>query len=200
MNKSRLMLFSAVLLTVALSGTAMASGGDTSVAFFHGAGTAKQTAVFASFLSNIPDAADASNSVVTAISVSNILKAPGSLDTSVFGTTVANDRSGTIEFYLYNKDGTLTTYETTAGSPGSGLAADGTLAAGQTYTVLLSEILTAASVTVDFTGYGWVVANFDGVAGTYNVTIFGLGFTQNFELLPGMGQGGYQGGIHVSVP
>ena len=45
-----------------------------------------------------------------------------------------------------------------------------------------------------------MVANFDGVAGTYNVTIFGLGFTQNFELLPGMGQGGYQGGIHVSVP
>ena len=51
MNKSRAMLFSAVLVTVAFGGTAMAG---TSVSFMAGAGTGVQSAVFASYLVNIP--------------------------------------------------------------------------------------------------------------------------------------------------
>ena len=48
MNKSRAMLFSAVLLTVAMGGTAMAG---SSVSFMAGPGsTGVQSAVFASFL------------------------------------------------------------------------------------------------------------------------------------------------------
>ncbi len=62
------------------------------------------------------------------------------------------------------------------------------------YTVRLAEIL--AQITGlpeeenEFIGYGWVIGNFDAIAGTYSVTIFGLGFTQNFELTPAVGHGG----------
>ena len=51
----------------------------------------------------------------------------------------------------------------------------------------------------EFTGYGWVIGNFDAIAGTYNVTIFGLGFTQNFELTPTVGPGSL-GGLQLNAP
>jgi hypothetical protein len=44
--------------------------------------------------------------------------------------------------------------------PGIGLSADGTLAAGATWTVLLSELLTAAGQTGSFTGYVFLQTNF----------------------------------------
>jgi hypothetical protein len=44
--------------------------------------------------------------------------------------------------------------------PGIGLSADGTLAAGATWTVLLSELLTAAGQTGSFTGYIFIQTNF----------------------------------------
>ena len=44
--------------------------------------------------------------------------------------------------------------------PGLGLSADGTLAAGGTWTVLLSEMLTAAGQTGDFVGYIFIQTNF----------------------------------------
>jgi hypothetical protein len=44
--------------------------------------------------------------------------------------------------------------------PGTGLSADGTLASGATWTVLLSELLTAAGQTGSFTGYIFVQTNF----------------------------------------
>ena len=45
--------------------------------------------------------------------------------------------------------------------PGSGISADGSIAAGATYTVLLSQLLTASNCAAgDFVGYIFVTANF----------------------------------------
>ncbi|MDE2926807.1 MAG: hypothetical protein OXT71_10460 [Acidobacteriota bacterium] len=159
MNKSRAMLFSAVLLTVAFGATAMAG---TSVSFMAAGHTSEQSAVFASYLVSIPNE-DPMYAFDTAISVSNVLAAPAGIDASG-GYGEGYNEMGTLEIYLYNRDGTMMMHETSMDSPGSGLT-DGMLGKGQTYTVLLSEIVG----DMEFVGYGWVVANFDGVAGTRTV-------------------------------
>ncbi len=159
MNKSRAMLFSAVLLTVVFGGSAMAG---TSVSFMQGPGTGTQSAVFASYLVSIPNE-DPMYAFDTAISVSNVLMAPDGIMPGGYGE--GSDDMGSLEIYLYNRDGTMTMHETSMDSPGNGLDDDGMLGRGQTYTVLLSEIVGDS----EFVGYGWVVANFDGVAGTRTV-------------------------------
>ena len=158
MNKSRAMLFSAVLLTVAFAGTAMAG---TSVSFMAAGHTTEQSAVFASYLVSIPND-DPMYAFDTAISVSNVLGAPEGIDVAGYGE--GDETTGTLEIYLYNRDGTLMVHETSMDSPGHGLT-DGMLGPGQTYTVLLSEIVGDA----EFVGYGWIVGNFDGIAGTRTV-------------------------------
>ena len=60
----------------------------------------------------------------------------------------------------YNRDGEMMMHETSMDSPGTGLM-DGMLGPGQTYTVLLSEIVG----DMEFVGYGWIVGNFDSIAG-----------------------------------
>jgi hypothetical protein len=65
---------------------------------------------------------------------------------------------------------TLTTSATAR--PGIGLSADGTLAAGATWTVLLSELLTAAGQTGSFTGYIFIRADFLGAHGAPFVSDF----------------------------
>ena len=65
---------------------------------------------------------------------------------------------------------------------------------------ILSQITGMPEVDNEFTGYGWIIGNFDAIAGTYNVTIFGLGFTQNFELTPAVGQGGILTGLRIKPP
>lgn len=160
MNKSRAMLFSAVLLTVAFGGTAMAG---TSVSFMAAGHTSEQSAVFASYLVSIPHE-DPMYAFDTAISVSNVLMAPAGIDVAG-GAYEGYNKMGTLEIYLYNRDGKMMMHETSMDSPGSGLDDDGMLGPGQTYTVLLSEVVG----DTEFVGYGWVVANFDGVAGTRTV-------------------------------
>ena len=175
----------------------LTSGRDAAV-FYTTAGTSSQRAVFAGFLANLPG-------VDTAISITNALATPwpNFLPGDFFG---GGNTRGTVEFYLYEQEGNLTFYETTTGSPGSGLdPLDGTLGPGQTYTVLLDELLAAATGVTErtereFVGHAWIVSNFDAVQGTYNVTIFGVGFTQNFALEPTMGTGLLFGGIPVFQP
>lgn len=216
MRKLRAILFFTALTTLVFGMNAMAAGGgkgtlntDT-VSFLHATGTPTQRAVFAAFLSRVAATTGVAG-VDTAISVSNILAVPpatappavtGGVNDLFDVLRNAGNRTGTLEFYLFDRDGTLLFFETGAGTPGRGVSATGTLSPGQTYTVLLEEIL--EKVTGDrnkaFTGYGWVVGNFDGLAGTYNVTIFGVGFTQAFHLEPAMGSGGLFGGVPISVP
>ena len=168
MNKSRAMLISAVLVTVAFGATAMAG---TSVSFMAAGHTSEQSAVFGSYLVSLPMLG-----FDTAISVSNVLMGPDGIDTAG-GYGEGTDMMGTLEIYLYNRDGEMMMHETSMMSPGTGLT-DGELGPGETYTVLLSEI----TGDMDFVGYGWVVANFDGVAGTR--TVFGPGFSQHGDMTP----------------
>ena len=172
MNKSRAMLFSAVLLTVAFGGTALAG---TSVSFMAAGHTSQQSAVFGSYLVSIPNE-DPMYAFDTAISVSNVLAAPAGIDTAG-GAYEGDDMMGTLEIYLYNRDGEMMMHETSMDSPGSGLT-DGMLGPGETYTVLLSEIVG----DMEFVGYGWVVANFDGVAGTR--TVIGSFVNQHGDMTP----------------
>ena len=176
MNKSRAMLCTAVLLVVAFGGTAVAG---TSVSFMAAGHTTEQSAVFGSYLVNLPELG-----FDTAISVSNVLMSPEGAN--VAGGYNGHDMMGTLEIYLY-QGGEMMMVETSMDSPGTGLT-DGMLGPGETYTVLLSEL-----VDGDFVGYGWIVANFDAVAGTR--TVFGPGFSQHGDMTPPVSHQG--GGIRL---
>lgn len=166
-------------------------------------GTTDQTAVYASFVASVSGgestAGEATTAdITTAFSVSNPLAwDPMSpfLDLSGYVT------EGTLEVYLWDQaEGELVSYETTDNSVGFGLNEDGTLSPGGTWSFLLSDILTAVGWDADFVGFGWIVANFDGVAGTQTVTVFSVGFNQAFHLVPAVGQGVHgMAGLPVSV-
>ena len=110
--------------------------------FYTVASTSSQRTVFATFLANLPG-------VDTAISITNALSTPWTnfLPRDFFWGE--NTRGG-VEFYLYDQEGNLIFYETTVGSPGTRLdPLDGTLGPGQTYTVLLDELLAATTGVTD---------------------------------------------------
>jgi hypothetical protein len=66
--------------------------------------------------------------------------------------------------------------------PGVGLSADGTLAAGGTWSVLLSELLTAAGQTGDFVGYIFIQTDFLNAHGTAFISDFAT-FTSATNML-----------------
>lgn len=220
MKRVKLILLLIVAICLGFSANTMAAPASAAesdtVSFAMHIDTTAARAVFASFLSVIPNVDDPDQSVDSAISVSNVCAAPAEVvDTGLLGdgasapgngngavSEAVGSDFGTITVYLWDRDGTLITHTTGAGSPGAGLDADGQLQAGQTWTVRLAEVLSAelgiSEEDIEFNGYAWVTSGFDCLAGTYNVTIFGVGFTQNFEFLPGMGQGQIFGGIPVN--
>ena len=156
-------------------------------------------AVFAHYLAVIPNAIEGM-SVDCAISISNVCAIPDpSLDIYIGDPGIPT--SGGFAIYLYDRDGTVSFFSSRehnqVGYYGPSPNGDGTLSPGQTYTVNLQEVLSAVKggEAGEFAGYGWILSEFDGLAGTYNNTIYGLGFTQAFELKPAMGQGGLFGGI-----
>lgn len=190
---------------VVFAANATASGqnfqGTDTISFLAQDNTEPHRAVHAHFLVWQANVDDSNFNVDTAISVSNVTAAPP----EAAGLGIGEPTSGRFTVYLWDADGTLFTHTTGPDSPeGNGmLNLDGTLDPGKTYTVRLAELLEEITgedeADIQFTGYGWVVSEFDGLGGTYNVTIFGLGFTQNFEFLPGMGQGGMFGGAPVAA-
>ena len=195
MNKSRAMLFSAVLLTVAMGGTAMAG---SSVSFMAGPGTTTQSAVFASFVAYVPNMDEPSMSIDSAISVSNILGAPDNLMYTVQGGAgEGSNMMGTVEIYLYGADG-MVMYSTDMMMAGQGAGMDGMLMPGMTYTVFVSEILMAAGHEGSFLGYAWIVGNFDGIAGTRKVVDNWTGmFNASGDLSPSVDHNG--GGIKTMM-
>lgn len=56
--------------------------------------------------------------------------------------------------------------------PGAGLSSDGTLAPGATWTVLLSQVMSAAGQTGNFIGYVFIQANFLNAHGTATISDF----------------------------
>ena len=95
----------------------------------------------------------------TVISISN----PG------YGEETAD---GGLEFTFYGQNSEPETYTTGPGSPGSGLEADGTLAAGGTYQAYISHILEAANWGETFVGHVHVKADYTGCTGLGWVTDF----------------------------
>ena len=110
----------------------------------------------------------------TGIAIANTTTDPG---TTVMGFTTAVKQGGKITFYFYpayvsGVAGTPFTYTTAAGSPGTGLDASGNVASGSTYSVLLSELLNAASAPADFSGYIFVATAFTNAHCQYIITDF----------------------------
>jgi len=173
---------------------------SSSLSFVAETGSTAYRAVFAQYLAVIPSANPAVN-VDCAISISNVCAAPSVLSPFIGGSTPLAPSSGRVSLFLYNTDGTLLTYTTAPDSPGYGLNPDGTLSAGMTWTVRLAEVLSKVldrpENQIDFRGYGWILSEFDCLAGTYNNTVFGVGFTQSYEMVPAMGQGGFFGGVMI---
>jgi len=81
----------------------------------------------------------------------------------------------TLNFYPTSATGAGTPFTLTTSStvrPGLGLSSDGTLAAGATWTVLLSQLLTASGQTGTFTGYVFIQTNFLDAHGTATISDF----------------------------
>ena len=92
--------------------------------------------------------------------------------------------SGTLTFTLFPNDGDMIMHSTHGSSPGVGLDVDGSLPAGKTHTVLLSEVLADAGMPGDFIGHFYVRTNFTGCRGVGWVTDFA---TVNQAYLPYFG-------------
>jgi hypothetical protein len=122
--------------------------------------------------------------------------AQGAFDTGIaiantsadpFGAQGATPQSGTVTMNLFPSTatgaGTSVSFTTSATKlAGSGIAADGTVPAGATWTVNLSQLLPLAGQTGGFIGYIFVTANFlpaHGAAYVYN----GTGFTSSTPVL-----------------
>ena len=202
-----LLVFMAVVF-LAVGSAALAERIDTGSRSFTGAeGTTDQTAVFVTFAASTYDEGagaagegeEPSAAVSTAVSVSNPLAWDPN---SPFLTLTGYVTEGTVEVYLWDQvEGELISYETSDDSIGLGLNPDGTLSPGGTWSFLLSDVLVAAGWEQDFTGYGWIVGNFDGVVGSHTLVIFSVGFAQAFHAVPAIGQGFHgTAGLPVAVP
>ena len=122
----------------------------------------------------------------TGIAIANTTKDP--FGTSAGGATPGNGTI-TVDFFPTTSTGgagtpfSLTTSSTV--KTGSGLSSDGTLAAGATWTVLLSQLLTAAGQTGSFNGYIFIRANFLDAHGTATISDFKTySLTANVLVLP----------------
>jgi len=104
-----------------------------------------------------------------------------------FGPQGATPQAGTVTVNLFPSTatgaGTTVSFTTSATKlAGTGIAADGTIPAGATWTVNLSQLLPLAGQTGGFIGYIFVQANFlpaHGAAYVYN----GAGFTSSTPVL-----------------
>ena len=191
-------LFLAALLTLVMGANAMAA--SNSVLLMEVNDTTIKRAVYGAYLSAVVGPlGEGQLNIDTAITVSNCTETKSDVSIDLFGD---REGKGGFQIFLWTQNGDMLTH-TSGDVPGNqGEDWDGYLAPGATWTGLLSEIIDAMPVKepkIDtagiFQGYAWVCSDFDCLAGTYSVTVFGAGFTQAFEFLPGMGQGGMFGGI-----
>jgi hypothetical protein len=124
-----------------------------------------QTALLAPLAQNMP-----AIGYDTGIAIANTTEDPDAADMGLQADAIS--QAGIIKFYMYQQQKgsavpKLFTYTTDSTSPGTGLNASGKLAAGSTYTVLVSQLLEAAGITEEFQGYIIAVANFTNAHGLY---------------------------------
>ena len=122
----------------------------------------------------------------TGLAVANTTKDP--FGSGAGGATPGNGAI-TVDFFpTTSTGGAGTPFSVTTTStvkPGGGLSSDGTLAAGATWTVLLSQLLTAAGQTGNFIGYVFIRANFLDAHGTATISDFRTySLTANVLVLP----------------
>lgn len=184
-----------VLFTIVL-GVAFGSAAAKDTPFLQSDGTTDQVALFVPFL-----AYSEANGIDSALSVSNILGAPDGIFDGAFG-----DDEGSIELYIFTADGDVLAMETVDNTIGNGVLDDGgELRPGRTWTALLSQILDGVDALPEdpedvFSGYAWVVANFDAAQGTSTVFFPDFGFAQSMDMQPTITVDNLQGGIPVVVP
>jgi hypothetical protein len=90
------------------------------------------------------------------------------LDPTNMGVDQAVPQDGAFTIYLYRDTGA--TYSVASSAlPQKDILAAGVLGRGKTYTVLLSEVLDAASASEDFSGYIFIVTQFTNAHGEYFV-------------------------------
>jgi len=188
-----------VLLTLVI-GVAFGTAAAKDTPFLQAQATTDQVALFVPFVAFL-NAPGSDNDIDSALSVSNILAAPN----GIFPTTGLSRREGSIELYFFTAEGDILAVETEDNSIGNGVLDDqGELKAGRTWSALLSSILAAEdALPADgeiFSGYVWVVANFDAAQGTATVFFPGFGFAQSLDMEPTITAGNLQGGIPVVVP
>ncbi len=123
----------------------------------------------------------------TGLALANTTKDP--FGTSAGGATPGNGTISVDFFPTASTGGAGTPCSFTSSptsKPGSGLSSDGTLAAGATWTVLMSQLLTAAgSCPNPFTGYAFIRANFLAAHGTATISDFKTySLTSNVLVLP----------------
>lgn len=131
----------------------------------------------------------------TGLSVANTTTDPGS--TAMFGITGAIKQTGPMTFYFFPQQVGSTaptpfSYTTGPASPGIGLDSSGRLASGSTYSVLLSQLLAAASAPADFGGYIIVVTSFTNCHIQYILT--------DFKFFANGGQGLVVAGSRAATP
>lgn len=194
-------------ITVPTSGT-LTAGGITVSAKMYPTGTALDlsggtgsVAIVTTAFPRFIDTAVGSATVVNIVPANTTLLIPfavaaGAFDTGIaiantstdpFGSLGAMAQSGSVQVTLFPSTatgaGTSVGFTTSATKKaGSGIAADGTIASGATWTVNLSELLPLAGQTGGFTGYIFIQANFlpaHGSAYVYN----GAGFTSSTNVL-----------------
>ena len=100
--------------------------------------------------------------------------------------------SGSITFTLFPNDGDMIVHSTGGMSSGQGLDEEGSLPAGNTHTVLLSEVLDDAGMPMEFVGHLYVRTNFTGCRGVGWVTDFS---TVNQAYLPYFGDNLDEGSV-----
>ncbi len=186
----------AIVLFTIVIGVAFGTAAAKDTPFLQADGTTDQVALFAPFLAYSGGAG-----IDTALSVSNILAAPD----GIFPTEGMTRDEGSIEIYIFTSEGEVIAVETEDNSIGNGVLDDeGELKAGRTWTALLSQILDGADALpeadVVFSGYAWVVANFDAAQGTVTVLFPDLAFTQSLDMQPTITVDNLAGGIPVVVP
>ena len=103
--------------------------------------------------------------------------------------------SGGITFTLFPNDGEMIELPTDGNSSGGGLDAAGFLPAGNTHTVLLSEVLSDAGMPGNFIGHIYVETDFTGCRGVGWITDFG---TVNQAYLPYFGDNLDEGDVPAS--
>lgn len=189
MKKTHLLELAVVLfLLLSLPAGAFAGSGSTGSGpvFIVMPSTSYEAAVMTPFLANEP-----STGLTSRITVTNVQLPPplrfGLMYSPAFS---AFSMSGPIEFHLYSHDGNYYFYETSqtlfAGSIGEGLDSQGRLGHGQTFTVTLDELLTAAQVERSFVGYAWIIGNFAAIQGTCEI-LNSVAGPSVFSLEPSLG-------------